>query len=93
MVILDTTGTTFNEQLIETPSAASEDNGFYAIINSMKAQMPEHGPPTLAELREIARSLGLGYPLGDFDLAAVLAGWGKEKGLKLNLGIKTGKKG
>jgi len=85
----DNTGATFDEQLIET--LGGDDNGFHAIINGMRSQMPQHEPPTLAELREIARSLGLGHPLEDFDLAAVLEAWGKKKGLELNLGVKTGR--
>jgi hypothetical protein len=90
MVHYDRTGTTANEQIIETPRG--EDAGFHAMIGSMRAQMPQREPPTLAELKEIASELGLGYPLGDFDLAAVLEAWGKRKGLELNLGVKTGKK-
>ncbi|TVY78103.1 hypothetical protein LSUE1_G004806 [Lachnellula suecica] len=77
-------------QTIETP--AGEDNAFHAIIGSMKAQMPQQEPPTLAELREVARSLGLSPPFGNQDLAAVLESWGKTKGIKLGLGVSTGKK-
>lgn len=88
-VTYDTSGrNTSNLKTVETPTG--EDSGFYAIINSMKGQMPGIKPPTVAELREIARSLGLAPPYGDFDLAAVLEAWGKKNGHKLSLGVKKG---
>ncbi|KAL2060838.1 hypothetical protein VTL71DRAFT_8890 [Oculimacula yallundae] len=89
-VVYDNTAIAANEQIIETPRG--EDAGLHAIINSLKAQIPQHNPPTLAELKEIMRELKLGFPLREFDLAAILQRWGEGKGLKLNLGVKTGKK-
>lgn len=84
-ITYDTTGANLGET-VQTP--AGDDNGFHAIIGSITAQMPTLNPPTLDELRGIARGLGFAPPYGDKELVAVLEAWGATKGLSLGLGVK-----